>query len=408
MAYATAALPNVGAYGVGVVALGNCRRLAGGLAVGFGTISAAGAMAGSVTGLAAWMLAASLTGHPGLNARPSIALDTMALTGPSRRLAGVADLSSLAWLAIRSPHAPDSSPVAAPTVAALAAPAATSDGQVDLPASQQPAAETAGIPLPPVRPLPATPAAASESAPPAAVSTSKPGLASTAPSAPLSSFSLFQKTLLSAPSALQALVPRLSPHAAAVNAIRPDEPDAGAVAASHDGEDDSRLTTASLPPQQNRDKSIALASRDSHTAIYDIEAHTVYLPDGERLEAHSGLGYRLDDPRYVRDKARGPTPPNVYELALREQLFHGVRAIRLNPVDDGKMFGRDGMLAHTYMLGASGQSFGCVSFRDYQKFLQAFLRGDIDRLVVVPHLQDQPLGTVRTSRERASARTYYD
>jgi hypothetical protein len=29
---------------------------------------------------------------------------------------------------------------------------------------------------------------------------------------------------------------------------------------------------------------------DSHTAIYDIAAHTVYLPDGHRLEAHSGLG----------------------------------------------------------------------------------------------------------------------
>jgi len=85
-----------------------------------------------------------------------------------------------------------------------------------------------------------------------------------------------------------------------------------------------------------------------------------------------------------------------------------VRAIRLNPVADSKMYGRDGILAHTYMLGPSGQSFGCVSFRDYQKFLQAFLRGDIDRLVVVPHLEDQPTGPVRASRERAGARTDYD
>ena len=37
---------------------------------------------------------------------------------------------------------------------------------------------------------------------------------------------------------------------------------------------------------------------DRHTAVYDISAHTVYLPDGTRLEAHSGLGSRLDDPAF--------------------------------------------------------------------------------------------------------------
>ena len=114
---------------------------------------------------------------------------------------------------------------------------------------------------------------------------------------------------------------------------------------------------------------------DSRTAIYDITARTVYLPNGKRLEAHSGLGSRLDDARFVRTKMQGPTPPNVYNLTLRERLFHGVRAIRLTPVDDGKMFGRDGMLAHTYMLGPSGQSNGCVSFRNYDAFLSAFLKG---------------------------------
>ena len=104
---------------------------------------------------------------------------------------------------------------------------------------------------------------------------------------------------------------------------------------------------------------------DSHTAIYDIVAHTVYLPDGERLEAHSGLGRMLDDPQYVSAKARGPTPPNVYNLTLRDGLFHGVQALRLNPAGDSRMYGRDGILAHTYMLGPSGQSFGCVSSVNY-------------------------------------------
>ncbi|MGC1778501.1 MAG: DUF2778 domain-containing protein [Xanthobacteraceae bacterium] len=125
-----------------------------------------------------------------------------------------------------------------------------------------------------------------------------------------------------------------------------------------------------------------------HTAIYDIEAGMVYLPDGEKLEAHSGLGSMMDDPHYVSRKDRGPTPPNVYDLALRDGLFHGVQAIRLKPVSDDKMYGRDGILAHPYMLGASGQSFGCVSFRDYPRFLKAVESGLVDRMVVVPYRGD--------------------
>ena len=112
----------------------------------------------------------------------------------------------------------------------------------------------------------------------------------------------------------------------------------------------------------------------------------MYLPSGRRLEAHSGFGHMMDDPQYIRTKMRGPTPPNVYQLTLREQMFHGVRAIRLTPVDENKMFGRDGMLAHTYMLGPNGQSNGCVSFRNYNAFLQAFLDGEVNRMVVVPKL----------------------
>jgi Protein of unknown function (DUF2778) len=128
----------------------------------------------------------------------------------------------------------------------------------------------------------------------------------------------------------------------------------------------------------------------SRTAIYDITARTVYLPNGRRLEAHSGLGDHMDDPRYVNARGTGPTPPNVYELKLRETLFHGVRAIRLVPSDSSKMYGRDGILAHSYLLGPNGQSNGCVSFSDYPAFLDAFQRGDVNRLVVVERLADTP------------------
>ena len=150
-------------------------------------------------------------------------------------------------------------------------------------------------------------------------------------------------------------------------------------------------STGSPPKGLTPKESDPLADIDiSHTAIYDITARTVYLPNGRRLEAHSGLGDHMDDPRYVNARGTGPTPPNVYELKLRETLFHGVRAIRLVPSDSSKMYGRDGILAHSYLLGPNGQSNGCVSFSDYASFLDAFLQGDVNRLVVVEHLADTP------------------
>ena len=125
---------------------------------------------------------------------------------------------------------------------------------------------------------------------------------------------------------------------------------------------------------------------DRLTAVYDISAHTVYLPDGTRLEAHSGFGARLDDPRHTDERMRGATPATVYDLQPRESLFHGVQALRLIPLENDKVFGRTGLLAHTYMLGANGQSNGCVSFRNYEAFLRAYTRGEIKRLAVVARL----------------------
>jgi Protein of unknown function (DUF2778) len=123
---------------------------------------------------------------------------------------------------------------------------------------------------------------------------------------------------------------------------------------------------------------------DRWTAVYDISAHTVYMPDGTKLEAHSGLGSRLDDPGHVHERMRGATPPHIYDLAPREALFHGVRALRLIPVGGENPFGRTGLLAHSYMLGPNGDSNGCVSFRDYNAFLRAYMNREVKRLVVVP------------------------
>ena len=120
---------------------------------------------------------------------------------------------------------------------------------------------------------------------------------------------------------------------------------------------------------------LSLPDNDGRTAIYDIAAHAVYLPNGRRLEAHSGLGSLKDNPRHVHVKMRGATPPNVYNLSLRERLFHGVRAIRLTPVDSGRMYGRDGMLAHSYMHGPNGQSNGCVAFSELSRVPECLPKG---------------------------------
>jgi hypothetical protein len=131
---------------------------------------------------------------------------------------------------------------------------------------------------------------------------------------------------------------------------------------------------------------VASGLYDRSTAVYDITAHKVYLPDGTALEAHSGLGALLDDPRHADVKMRGVTPPAVYDLQPREALFHGVEALRLIPEDETQALGRDGLLAHSYMLGPNGDSNGCVSFKDYEAFLQAYKNHEITRLAVVERL----------------------
>jgi len=129
-------------------------------------------------------------------------------------------------------------------------------------------------------------------------------------------------------------------------------------------------------------------------AVYDISAAVVHMPDGTKLEAHSGIGHMADNPRYVHVKMKGPTPPNTYKLSMREKRFHGVEAIRMTPIGSQTMHGRDGMLAHSYLLrGGREESHGCVAFANYPKFLKAFKQGKVTHMIVVPsmsHLPKQP------------------
>lgn len=138
----------------------------------------------------------------------------------------------------------------------------------------------------------------------------------------------------------------------------------------------------------------------SGVAVYDISAKTVYMPDGTKLEAHSGIGAMADNPRYAHKKMNGPTPPHTYKLSMRESRFYGVEAIRLTPIDGKNKYGRTGLLAHSYLLrGGRAESHGCVAFKDYQRFLSAFKKGKIKRLVVVSGRSKGPARVASNGRD---------
>jgi hypothetical protein len=160
------------------------------------------------------------------------------------------------------------------------------------------------------------------------------------------------------------------------------------------------VTLASLTPDSGLLRpglDLASLGYEPLTAVYDISAHAVYLPNGFSLEAHSGMGSLRDDPEHVSMPNVGATPPAVYDLKLREKLFHGVQALRMIPSDGSDTSGRSGLLAHSFMLGPNGDSNGCVSIRNYDRFLKAFNDGEINRLVVVPSLSGATLASQRSS-----------
>jgi Protein of unknown function (DUF2778) len=336
---------------------GERRTIGGSVAIGLGTVTAAGGMTGAVVIGAAWMISVSLASNAALGARSAVALDTTILTKPYTFLSGAADFSAWARIMPQSGDRPD----VAATLARTSEQGATTD-DAPLYTASLPAADAA-MALP-------TPRPAVRAAETTTQTTRDLTLAVPLPMRRPSNGAQAQQRQ----------------DAAAVPA-RP----AGTQLASATPESTGlNLLQKDLTAPVARNAALELPGPGSRTALYDIDAHVVYLPNGDRLEAHSGLGSSMDDPRFAREHDRGPTPPNVYNLVLRDGLFHGVQAIRLNPVDDSKMFGRAGILAHPYMLGPSGQSFGCVSFKDYPEFLRAFQRGEFDRMVVVSHLQDRP------------------
>lgn len=161
-----------------------------------------------------------------------------------------------------------------------------------------------------------------------------------------------------------------------------------------------KIRLASLTPGDGlfgKAPDLAALGYDSRTAVYDIKAKALYLPSGVTLEAHSGMGALMDDPDHVDQRMVGATPPAIYDLKPREKLFHGVRALRLTPTEGTSALGRVGLLTHNYMLGPRGDSNGCVSIKDYDRFLKAWDNGEFNRLVVVPSLSGPATASQRAS-----------
>jgi hypothetical protein len=126
---------------------------------------------------------------------------------------------------------------------------------------------------------------------------------------------------------------------------------------------------------------------DGATAVYDLKARAVYLPNGTVFEAHSGMGVLRDDPDHVDVRMQGATPPAVYSLKPRERDFHGVAALRMTVADGTDINGRSGLLVHSFMLGPNGDSNGCISVKDYDRFLKAYNDGQFSHIAVVPSLK---------------------
>jgi len=372
MSSAVATFPDVSLFDGRLLAPGAGRRLLGGAMAGLGTVAAAYVLAAAAMASAAWLIGTMVSTNPSLRAKASIGLATFGVPNQRLALAGTANFSDSVHLADRE-HRLDWARETEFARAAIPAPAPVE-----------------AVPLPVRRP-----AEVAINLPPPALVPAHAPKAADAPDA------IHVAELTSAPP--PALPTALPPKRVASNVPLPPQRPPGAPRMAAKNEPASAPVEPRAPqvamvkPPPAPEKTPSLLDRSDRTAVYDISAHTVYLPNGKTLEAHSGLGYRRDDPRYIDQKNRGPTPPNVYDLALRERRFHGVRAIRLNPVDEDKMFGRDGMLAHTYMLGPTGQSYGCVSFRDYPAFLQAYLNGEVERLVVVPQLDGPPARVARAA-----------
>jgi hypothetical protein len=432
MTVASTALSGVTPFGGRVAPRGTSRRVARGVALGAATIGTACVLGATATMTAVWLVATArpdnLSSHsisargPGamalaqFSAPPGNGMDRPSPLQVSAAAGAMTFDSKWALAAIPEEQSRDQaltikSRTGRTKVAALA-PASVAV----VPPAKALSDVAKRVPLPRARPAihdvaraaPVAPAPVTAPAPKPVIAAPQTKIATAPPVEKPATTASHQKIAAAAPPEKPAPATPPQKAAAVAPAEKPMAPAHKlAMVASADTTGSIPRETPSAPRRELSQpvlNKVTLPAPGSRFAVYDISASTVYLPSGEKLEAHSGLGDKMDDPRHVNVRMRGATPPNIYNLAMRESLFHGVAAIRLKPVHEDRMFGRDGILAHTYMLGSNGQSNGCVSFKNYAAFLRAFQKGEFDRMIVVakmgdpmPDLDSLP-AVVRTAR----------
>ena len=59
----------------------------------------------------------------------------------------------------------------------------------------------------------------------------------------------------------------------------------------------------------------------------------------------------------------------------------------MSVADGTDINGRSGLLVHSFMLGPNGDSNGCISVKDYDRFLKAFNDGQFTHIAVIPSLK---------------------
>ena len=124
---------------------------------------------------------------------------------------------------------------------------------------------------------------------------------------------------------------------------------------------------------------------DRYTAVYDISARVVYLPDGTSSKPIRAWGTPSTIRATKRARSRPDAAPSLPVGAPRRLVPR--RSGPAPQPDRGRRSLRPaGLLAHPFMLGPNGDSNGCVSFRDYEAFLKAYENGQINKLAVVTRL----------------------
>lgn len=123
-----------------------------------------------------------------------------------------------------------------------------------------------------------------------------------------------------------------------------------------------------------------VSGRERENALYyDNRTGTlVHHRDGQRITLATGLlsgrGDGLNNPEKQYEKNRGVTPEGGYNLSFGHSNRAGIgKYVRMDPIDNSQMRGRDGILMHHGSL-ASGErgSLGCITFKTPQQRDQIF------------------------------------